>query len=296
MTDEEQRDLFSMMLQGNAADFISGVCEGSTRTPSYYTLKKAFEENYLKAKEFRWKDASALWHEKQGATEKVADYLIRMKKLARNLEFSPEVLHMAILQGFRPNIRKQVIQKDTENFDEVIRTAKLAESVEDSSSSDATSAALLQTMQSQISAAEKHSDKLDKLSQTVAGLQADSNRKFYRPQNDNSFGQSRARALKPTAQNQQRLIYSRFQQGVDQEATDARACNQTHSAGTACGYCAVMRRVTAPRADKHAVDAARSDTSRERVDRHALRPQPRRIRRRAKPPPRGSTDGAADGR
>jgi hypothetical protein len=86
MTDDEQRDLFIMMMQGNAADFINGVCEGATRTPSYYTLKKAFEENYLKAKELRWQNASALWHEKQGATEKVTDYLIRMKKLARNLE------------------------------------------------------------------------------------------------------------------------------------------------------------------------------------------------------------------
>jgi hypothetical protein len=235
MTDDEQRDLFIMMMQGNAADFISGVCEGATRTPSYYTLKKAFEENYLKAKELRWQNASALWHEKQGTTEKVTDYLIRMKKLARNLEFSPEVLQMAILQGFRPNIRKQVIQKDTNNFSEVIRTAKLAESVEDSSPSDATSAALLQLMQTQISAAEKHSDKIDKLSQTVAGLQAESNRKFYRPQGDNNFGQSRVRALKDTPQNAQRLNYLNFSRRP-QSGNGFNTAAQP--AGTACGYCA----------------------------------------------------------
>jgi hypothetical protein len=235
MNDEDRKDLFVIMMQGSASDWLSTVCEGSMRTPSFYNLKKAFEENYLKAKELRWKDASELWHEKQGLTEKVSDYVIRMNKLARNLEFPPAVLPMAILQGFRPAIRKQVIQKDTGNFDEMIKSAKLSESVEDAAG-DSSASALLSLMQTQISATEKHSDKLDKLSQTVAGLQADNNRKFYRPQGDNSFGQPRARVLKNTPQNQQRLNYHRFQQGVDQETTAARPSNQTQSAGTACGY------------------------------------------------------------
>lgn len=127
------------------------------RTPSYYSMKKAFEDNYLKAKELGWKDASTLWHEKQGSMERVTDYLISMKKLARNLEFSPAVLHMAIMQGFRPAIRNQVIQKDTENFEEMIKTAQLAESAEEISA-DSTTTASLSMMKTQISATEKHSD------------------------------------------------------------------------------------------------------------------------------------------
>jgi hypothetical protein len=220
LNDEERKDLFVIMMQGSASDWLATVCEGSLRTPSFYILKKAFEENYLKAKELRWKDASALWHEKQGPMEKVSDYVIRMKKLARNLEFPPAVLQMAILQGFRPAIRKQVIQKDTDNFDEMIKSAKLSESVEDAAG-DSSASALLSLMQTQISATEKHSDKLDKLSQTVGGLQADNSRKFYRPQNSNNFGQSSARQLKPTAQNLQRLNYGRFTRSADQEVTGA---------------------------------------------------------------------------
>jgi hypothetical protein len=160
LNDEERRDLFVVMLQGSAADWLSSLCEGSMRTPSFYNLKKAFEENYLKAKELRWKDASELWHEKQRPTEKVSDYVIRMKKLARNLEFPPAVVQMAILQGFRPAIRKQVIQKDTDNFDEMIKAAKLSESAEEAAG-DSSASALLSLMQTQISATEKHSDKLD---------------------------------------------------------------------------------------------------------------------------------------
>jgi hypothetical protein len=229
MNDEEQRDLFLMMLQGNAADFISGMCEGLVRTPSYYTLKKAFEENYSKAKELRCKDASALWHEKQGPTEKVGDYLIRMKKLAGNLEFSPEVLQMAILQGFRPNIRKQVIQKDTANFDEMIRTAKLAQSVEDSTS-DAASATLLQTMKTQIFAAERHSEQLEKLSSTVASLQDqnEANEKQFKRAQYSSL-------LKDTPQNAQRLNFANFSRRPQNNDSSNAAAQPT---GTVCGYCA----------------------------------------------------------
>jgi YesN/AraC family two-component response regulator len=97
-----------------------------------------------------------LWHEKQGSSESVSQYIVRMKKLARNLDFSPEILHMAIMQGFRPAIRNQVIQKDTSNFEELVKTAKLAESVEDTTA-DSTTATLLSMMKTQISAAEKHS-------------------------------------------------------------------------------------------------------------------------------------------
>jgi hypothetical protein len=237
LSDDERRDLFLVMLQGSASDWVSSFCEGSMRTPSFYNLKKAFEENYLNAKELRWKDASELWHEKQKSTEKVSDYVIRMKKLARNLEFPPAVVQMAILQGFRPAIRKQVIQKSTDNFDEMIKAAKLAESAEDSTG-DASASALLSLMQSQISATEKHSDKLDKLSQTVAGLQADSSRKFYRPQNGNNFAQSSGRQLKPTPQNLQRLNYARFTRSTDQQATGARPFERTQPTGTVCGYCA----------------------------------------------------------
>jgi hypothetical protein len=115
-----------MMLQGPASDWVTGWLEGAVYTPTYHSLKKAFEENYYKAKELKWKDASALWHEKQGSSESVSQYIVRMKKLARNLEFSPEILHMAIMQGFRPAIRNQVIQKDTSNFDELVKTARLS--------------------------------------------------------------------------------------------------------------------------------------------------------------------------
>jgi hypothetical protein len=119
-----------------------------------------------------------------------------------------------------------------------LKRQDLAESVEDTTA-DSTTATLLSMMKTQISATEKHSDKLDKLSQTVAGLQEDSSRKFNRPQNANSAEPSHMRTLKPTPQNQQRLIYNRFTQRTPQEAAAARPTNQTQQQNeTVCGNCA----------------------------------------------------------
>jgi hypothetical protein len=96
--DEDKGNLFVMMLQSN-----------TVRTPSFRTLKSSFSENYFKANELRWKDARAMWHEVQGVTERVADYVARMKKLVRNLDFSDDIFHKAIVQGLRPALKNQVI-------------------------------------------------------------------------------------------------------------------------------------------------------------------------------------------
>jgi hypothetical protein len=77
---------------------------------------------------------------------------------------------MAIVQGFQPATRNQVKQTDTSNLEEVVKTAKLAESVEDTTA-NSTTVTVLSMMKTEISATETHSGKLDKLSQTVAGLQ-----------------------------------------------------------------------------------------------------------------------------
>jgi YesN/AraC family two-component response regulator len=191
-------------------------------------LKKALEENYYKAKELKWKDSSALWHEKQGSSESVSQYIVRMKRLARNLDFSPEILHMAKQQGFRPTIHNHVIQKGTANFDEMVKTTKLAESIEDTKT-DSTSAALLQMMKRQISAAEKHSYQLEKLSSTGASLQDqhEANRKQF------NLAQY-SRVLKPTPQNAQRVNYASFSRRAQQDGVE-RPTNPTQPTGTVCG-------------------------------------------------------------
>jgi hypothetical protein len=74
-------------------------------------LTDSFKEHYFKPKEFCWRDASQIWWEKQLPQEKVLDYIVRVKKLAREQNLQPEVLKIIILQGFRPGIQAAVIKK-----------------------------------------------------------------------------------------------------------------------------------------------------------------------------------------
>jgi hypothetical protein len=119
-----------MLMQGAAADWMNAQLADSVREPSYERLTDCFRQQYFKPKELRWRDASQIWREKQLPQEKVLDYVVRVKKLARELDLQPEVLKMIILQGFRPAIQAAVIQKGELDMDEMIHVAKLAESVE----------------------------------------------------------------------------------------------------------------------------------------------------------------------
>lgn len=100
------------MLQGAAADWMTGLLAETARSPSNHGLKAAFEDNYFKAKELWWKDASALWQETQGATERVEDYVTRMRKLSRNLDFSPDILQTwLLLKAFAPPSKSKLYKK-----------------------------------------------------------------------------------------------------------------------------------------------------------------------------------------
>jgi hypothetical protein len=149
----------------------------------------------------------------------------------------------------------------------MIKTAKSAESIEDTTT-DSTSATLLQIMKTQISAAEKHSDQLEKLCSTVASLQNqnDANRKqFNRAQY--------SRVLKPTPRNAQRLNYAIFSRRAQQEGAEDRPTPRSQPERSAAIVHSVICRVTAPYADRYAADARKSVISPERVNRRVLRRQ-----------------------
>jgi hypothetical protein len=102
MSDDDARELFIMLMQGSAADWMNARLADSMLNPSLDRLTDSFKEHYFKAKELRWQDASAIWREKQLPQEKVLDYIVRVKKLARELNFQLEVLQMIIHARFSP--------------------------------------------------------------------------------------------------------------------------------------------------------------------------------------------------
>jgi TolA-binding protein len=257
MSDGDTRELFIMLMQGAAADWMNAQLADSVREPSYERLTDCFREHYFKPKELRWRDASQIWREKQLPQEKVLDYIVRLKKLARELDLQPEVLKMIILQGFRPAIQAAVIQKGEIDMDEMIHVAKLAESVE-VASSDATTQKLLDMMKTSVEAAQKQATELQTLSSKVATMSTkqDDNQNNGRQERNRDARTSegrviRQRQLKPTPQNLQRINYTRQ---ANSQATPMRSfraptreaactkCSLLHSSGSCPAYGQQCRR------------------------------------------------------
>lgn len=89
-----------MLMQGSAANWMNARLNDSFSNPSLDALIDSFKEYFFKAKELKWKQASAIWHEKQLLDEKVLHYVVRMKKVARQLDFQPEIVQMCIFKVF----------------------------------------------------------------------------------------------------------------------------------------------------------------------------------------------------
>jgi hypothetical protein len=138
-----------------------------------------------------------------------------VKKLARELNFQPEVLQMIIHQGFRPGIKAAVIQKGKLDMDEMIHVAKLAESVE-VASNDAMTQKLNDMMKASVEAAQKQATELQALSTKITTMSSkqDSGQNAERRERerDTQTRDNRSagpRPLRPTPRNQQRISYVR---------------------------------------------------------------------------------------
>jgi hypothetical protein len=120
---------------------------------------------------------------------------------------------MAIVQGLRPALKNQVIQKGMMSLEESIHAAKLVESVE-VTGNDSITASLLDMMKATVQASEKQAAELQSLTTKVATLSASTppQRQNYDRQNNSQSRNTRpagGRVLKPTPQNQQRINYAR---------------------------------------------------------------------------------------
>jgi hypothetical protein len=217
MSDDDARELFIMLMQGSAADWMTALLKESYTNPSLDRLTDSFKEHYCKAKELLWQQASQIWREKQGPQEKVLEYVVRMKKLARELNFQPEIIKTIILQGFRPGIKAAVIQTGETDMEEMIHVAKLAESVE-VASNDAVTEKLFEMMKASVEASQKQATELQTLAEKVATISSNKREeerhnftRQERTQNTQSDDNRtpRPRILKPTPRNHQRINYVR---------------------------------------------------------------------------------------
>jgi hypothetical protein len=166
LRDEDKIRLFGMLLRGSASDWMSTLTRQQLNT--YDDLREAFKETYYPSHELRYKEASALWREVQGPHEKFDDFLTRLKRGARRCEISDELLHLAVLNGLRPNIRCQILSSGIKDLPETIRLARAAEAT---LSTDPVTALLLENMKNASQIADKQSQEIKELSAKLSAIQ-----------------------------------------------------------------------------------------------------------------------------
>jgi hypothetical protein len=169
LDENDKRELFVIMLQGSAGDWFNSTSHGYATPPTFEKLKYDFLDCYAKPKEMNWQTAASLFHEIQEPSGRTLDYLARMRKLGRRLDFPAEILHMAVVQGLRHALKRQVIQNGLVDLETTIRNAKLTESVE-STPSYKMSYALVELMKATLENSKQQTNEIKSLSGKVAAM------------------------------------------------------------------------------------------------------------------------------
>lgn len=165
--EQDKIRLFNMLLRGGAGEWMSTLPPETLH--SYDALKNAFCDAYYPSPELRWTEASAIWQHPQAPNERVDDFVTRLKRGARRVQISEDMLHLAVLNGLRPNIRCQVLQQGAKDLNQTVRLARIAETT---LSTDPVTALLVENMKVTSQIAEKQSQELKELTSKVSALSA----------------------------------------------------------------------------------------------------------------------------
>jgi hypothetical protein len=242
-----KKRFFCILLQGGAGDWLATLPNAAQM--SYVELTNAFKANYYRSPELKWKEAGALWNQAQGPSERVEDFVTRLRKAARRLNFPAEVLHYAVINGLRGPIRLHVLQQGVKSIDDTVRAAKVAEAAA-TTAPDAISVLVLDAMQASAQASEKQAAEMKQLAASVATLTAGQAAPVERVNTPTSAPVQQPpprRALLPTPQNQQRQAYA--QRAANRTGGGNGPPNRDGQVQARCGRCGWAHRAGNCRAD-----------------------------------------------
>ena len=243
LREDEKINLFTMMMREGAADFLNAFLASCENEPSYDDLQEAFKNNYFKSPELKWRQASDLWSQSQGATESVTDYVTRMRKLGRRLEFPDQVLHMALINGLRGPIRMHVAQQGLTSLDQTIRSARIAEAAA-VSAPDPLTTTLVEMMKASVQASEKQTNELQQLTHKVAALSAAPQRRETHAQRYTAAPQAPRNYIQRPAQTRPQMMQRNnyAQQANDRRDGGPRSFRPPNNT-TACRNCGLQHAV-----------------------------------------------------
>lgn len=210
---KQAANLFPLLLKESALFWFNDKFPVAPDTIE--NVLKQFRERFGINDNARWRKKLDLWHRQQGATEDVEAYIMDINRKANKLSVTPDDMIDILIQGFRPEIRSFVMQRDCKTAAEVCDAARLAQSC-NVSSSDTVTAAMAAQLDRQYDMMRSLQTKLDRLSltgqsSTVHSIDcentntAQSHRATWTPRRAgnrrNSAGRSRSTSLEPKNRN-----------------------------------------------------------------------------------------------
>ena len=114
-------------MRGQAAYWLESL--SAQDSGSYDRVIAAFREAFCPSPELRWKQAGDMFKKGQQAGESVDAFVTRLKKGARRINVSDEMLNFAVIQGLRSPIRIHVLQQGVKGLAETLRAARIAETI-----------------------------------------------------------------------------------------------------------------------------------------------------------------------
>lgn len=121
----ERLQLFKILMSGTAADWLATL--SANKTSNFDVLVREFKATYFRSAELRWHDASNLFNVPMKESERVDDFIVRIRKAAKRLNVGDEIIQYCFIAGLLPSLREKVLAKGVTSLEETLKMARIAE-------------------------------------------------------------------------------------------------------------------------------------------------------------------------
>jgi len=145
--DAEKIGAFALLLKGTAKYWLNSVQDNDKK--SFSQLKEEFQQRFASNAATQFKDMAAVMKMQQMPHESVEQYINRGQKLAKRANAKDDQWLFALVNGFKEQIRANVIMKQASTLDKIRTEALLAEGAMPAEADQATNV-LLQSIVSRL--------------------------------------------------------------------------------------------------------------------------------------------------
>src|SRR5271163_1177415 len=143
-------------MRGAALSWYQGLALEGEGALDYDGVRTAFMQRFRREENCKWRDVAQLWRTSQTENQSVEDYIQDMEAQGQKAHLPEETVKLAILNGFKSNIRNMCLQHEINDMTALRRWSLVAEqcdSTKSAPSSDLDS--VLERMERLLNAKEK---------------------------------------------------------------------------------------------------------------------------------------------